>query len=163
MEPKVLNVVLFQPEIPYNTGAVGRTCVGLGAKLWLVRPLGFQLDDRHMKRAGLDYWPFLDWEVVDDWECLTQKLPQTDRYFFFTKKAKRSYWIPQYQRGDVLVFGSETNGIPDFFQERYEPQCVRIPIHANARCLNLSVSVGVGTFEAVRQIRAAENQLEALE
>lgn len=152
MNKKILNIVLFQPEIPFNTGAIGRTCVGLGAKLWLVRPLGFQLDDRHLRRCGLDYWEKLDWEAVDDWEDLKRKLPCLDRYFFFTKKATKSYLDQQFQPGDVLVFGSETRGIPDSFHEQYVDQRLRIPICEDARCLNLSVSVGIGAFEAMRQI-----------
>lgn len=147
-----LNVVLFQPEIPHNTGAVGRTCVGLGAKLWLVRPMGFQITDRNLKRAGLDYWQYLDWEIVENWNSLREKLPQWDRYFFFTKKAKYSYLDIHYQAGDVLVYGSETQGFPDSFHQLYADNCLKIPIRPQIRSLNLSVSVGISCFEAMRQI-----------
>ena len=157
MENNVLNIVLFQPEIPHNTGAVGRTCVGLGAKLWLVRPMGFQITDRNLKRAGLDYWQFLDWEIVENWEALREKLPQWDRYFYFTKKAKHSYLDVTFQAGDVLVYGSETQGFPEFFHEEYAEQCLRLPIRPKIRSLNLSVSVGVSAFEAMRQIGHSED------
>ncbi len=156
MGNNVLNIVLFQPEIPHNTGSIGRTCVGLGAKLWLVRPLGFQLSNHLLRRAGLDYWEFLDYEAVNDWAELRRKLPQWERYFFFTKKAQRSFWDAKFQAGDVLVYGSESCGFPDSFHEEYAPQCLRIPIHSEIRSLNLSVSVGISAYEAVRQIDGAE-------
>src|SRR5262249_6756576 len=108
----VLHVVLHQPEIPYNTGSVGRTCVAVGAKLWLVRPLGFRVDDYYLRRAGLDYWEHLAWQVVENWDELLAALPNNNRWLF-TKKATRSYLDPQYKRGDVFVFGSESQGLPD--------------------------------------------------
>ncbi|MDO4570740.1 MAG: tRNA (cytidine(34)-2'-O)-methyltransferase [Planctomycetia bacterium] len=157
MKESLLNVVLFQPQIPHNTGAVGRTCVGVGAKLWIVRPCAFQFSDKNLKRAGLDYWPYLEWEMVDSWDDLLTKLPQTERYFFYTKFAQNSYLDQKYQPGDTLVFGCETTGLPDEFRVRYADQCVRIPICDEARCLNLSVSVGVAAFEAIRQIRSADS------
>ena len=157
MDCNKLNIVLFQPEIPHNTGAVGRTCVGLGAKLWLVRPMGFQITDRNLKRAGLDYWQFLDWEIVENWDALREKLPLWDRYFFFTKKASKCYQTINYRSGDVLVYGCETQGFPDSFHEMYADQLVRIPIRPQVRSLNLSVSVGISAFEAMRQIGFEEN------
>src|SRR3954464_11600979 len=104
-----LHIVLHQPEIPYNTGSVGRTCVAVGAKLWLVRPLGFRVDDYYLRRAGLDYWEHLEWQVVDTWDELQTALPaepeQTGgRRWLFTKKAERSYLDAQFQSADVLVF-----------------------------------------------------------
>src|SRR4249919_809980 len=92
-----LHIVLFHPEIPHNTGSVGRTCVAAGAKLWLVRPLGFRLDDYYLRRAGLDYWPHLEWEVVDDWEALIAKLPPRPPWYF-TKTATTSYASVRYER-----------------------------------------------------------------
>jgi tRNA (cytidine/uridine-2'-O-)-methyltransferase len=146
----VFHVVLHQPEIPQNTGSVGRTCVAVGAKLWLVRPLGFCVDDRSLRRAGLDYWKHLDWEVADDWDAAVEQLAPA-RFWFFTKRATRSYAETQYQRGDVLVFGSETQGLPDSLLEDPRGVAVRIPILPAVRSLNLSNAVAVALYEALRQ------------
>jgi len=146
----VLNIVLYQPEIHYNTGSVGRTCVGLGAKLWLVRPLGFRLDDRHLRRAGLDYWQYLDWEVADDWNALLERLGDRS-FWFFTKTATKPYASASFGADDVLIFGSESQGLPRWMLSDNTNRCLRIPIQANARSLNLSVAVAVAAFEAQRQ------------
>jgi tRNA (cytidine/uridine-2'-O-)-methyltransferase len=149
--PPTLHVVLYEPEIPSNTGNVGRTCVAVGAKLWLVRPLGFSMDDRHLRRAGLDYWEHLCWEAVDDWQALLDRL--TGRQFWFlSKTATASYTDARFQRGDVLVFGSESRGLPPSLFEQDADRCLRIPIQVAARSLNLSVSVAVAAFEAMRQM-----------
>jgi tRNA (cytidine/uridine-2'-O-)-methyltransferase len=147
----VLDVVLYQPEIAENTGNVGRTCVGLGAKLWLVRPLGFQLDNRRLRRAGLDYWPSLDWAVVNDWDDLVRQIGPR-RFWFLTKAAQRSYTDARFAAGDVLVFGSESRGMPRSLLEANAEQCLRIPIRPEARSLNLATSVAVAAFEARRQM-----------
>jgi tRNA (cytidine/uridine-2'-O-)-methyltransferase len=146
----LLHVVLYQPEIPYNTGSVGRTCVAVGAKLWLVRPLGFRVDDYHLRRAGLDYWEHLQWEAVDDWAALMAALPGAQPWLF-TKKAERSYLDASFRRGDVMVFGSESQGLPDALLGQHAEQQLRIPIRADVRSLNLSNSVAVASFEALRQ------------
>jgi tRNA (cytidine/uridine-2'-O-)-methyltransferase len=112
-----LHIVLFEPEIPHNAGSVGRTCVAVGAKLWLVRPFGFRLDDHHLKRAGLDYWQHLEWEAVDNWSALLEKLPPTRRWLF-SKRAKHPYYETQFQEGDVLVFGNESQGLPEAMLKR---------------------------------------------
>jgi tRNA (cytidine/uridine-2'-O-)-methyltransferase len=112
MEAPQFNVVLYQPEIPQNTGNIGRTCVALKAKLWIVRPTGFRLDDKRLQRAGLDYWPHLVWESVDSWEQMLSKLT-IERTWFFTKFASQTYSNVAYQAGDWLVFGCETSGLPD--------------------------------------------------
>ncbi len=156
MNPPLLHIVLHQPEIPDNTGAVGRTCVALGAKLWLVRPLGFQVDNRHLRRAGLDYWEHLDWEVVDDWASLLARLPNP-RLWLFTKHASESYTDAQFSQGDVMVFGSESQGLPPSLRDQHTDRCLRIPIAAEARSLNLSVSVAITAFEARRQIQTRNN------
>jgi tRNA (cytidine/uridine-2'-O-)-methyltransferase len=145
-----LHVVLHQPEIPDNTGNVGRTCVALGAKLWLVRPLGFRMDNRHLRRAGLDYWEHLDWETVDDWSALMDRLPGC-RPWLFSKHAATIYSRAAFARGDVLVFGSESQGLPRSLLDAYPDRCLRIPMAAEARSLNLAVSVAVAAFEARRQ------------
>jgi tRNA (cytidine/uridine-2'-O-)-methyltransferase len=150
-EPQ-LHVVLYQPEIPYNTGSVGRTCVAVGAKLWLVRPLGFRVDDYYLRRAGLDYWERLAWQVVDHWDEVEHAIPTGGRWFF-TKKAQRPYLDARYQRGDVLVFGSESSGLPAaLLAERPESQ-LRIPTRSDVRSLNLSNAVAVAAYEALRQWR----------
>jgi tRNA (cytidine/uridine-2'-O-)-methyltransferase len=145
-----LHVVLYQPEIPYNTGSVGRTCVAVGAKLWLVRPLGFRLDDYYLRRAGLDYWEHLVWEAVDDWEALLEKLPRR-RPWLFTKTATRPYTEVRFERDDVLIFGRESAGLPQSIMAEYDDRLLRIPIRPEARSLNLSNSVAIALFEARRQ------------
>ncbi len=146
-----LNIVLYQPEIPQNTGNIGRTCVALNAKLWIVRPTGFRLDDKQLQRAGLDYWQHLNWEAVDSWGHLLPTLPVA-RTWFFTKFATRSYTEVAFQVGDWLVFGSESSGLPDSVRAEFNAQCVSLPMVGPVRSLNLSVAVGVGMFEAYRQI-----------
>ena len=149
-EPR-LHIVLFQPEIPQNTGNVGRTCVAVGAKLWLVRPLGFRLDAKHLRRAGLDYWEHLEWEAVDDWDGACASLPG-DEYWYFTKSAARPYTDAAFRTGDVLVFGSETQGLPSTLLAPWPDRTLRIPIRPQVRSLNLSCAVGVAAYEAVRQL-----------
>jgi tRNA (cytidine/uridine-2'-O-)-methyltransferase len=148
-EPR-LHVVLHQPEIAYNTGSVGRTCVAAHAKLWLVRPLGFRVDDYYLRRAGLDYWERLEWDVVDDWQALTATLP-TERKWLFTKHAERSFWDVEFQPRDVLVFGSESAGLPESLHKQHLDTLVRIPTSEDVRSLNLSNSVAVAIYEALRQ------------
>jgi tRNA (cytidine/uridine-2'-O-)-methyltransferase len=147
----MLHIVLYEPEIPDNTGNIGRTCVALGAKLWLVRPLGFRIDDRHLQRAGLDYWEHLDWEVVEDWAALIHNFSQC-RPWLLTKMASKLYTEARYHAEDVLVFGSESRGLPPAVLTAHADRCLRIPMHSKARSLNLSVSVGVVAYEAMRQI-----------
>ncbi len=127
-----MHVVLHQPEIHYNAGSVGRTCVAVGAKLWLVRPLGFRLDDRHLRRAGLDYWEHLDWEVVDDWAALRQRLPG-HRFWLFSKTATRPYTDASFAPEDVLVFGGESQGLPPSLLGEDPDRCLRIPVRPEAR------------------------------
>jgi tRNA (cytidine/uridine-2'-O-)-methyltransferase len=149
----LLHVVLHQPEIPYNTGSVGRTCVAVGAKLWLVRPLGFRVDDYYLRRAGLDYWEHLAWQVVENWGELQASLPNPRRWLF-TKRATRSYLDAEYKRGDVLVFGSESQGLPESLLAAHPTDSqLRIPTRPEVRSLNLSNAVAVAAYEAQRQCR----------
>jgi len=148
-----MHIVLYQPEIAYNTGSVGRTCVALGAKLWLVRPLGFQIEDRRLRRAGLDYWQHLDWEVAADWEALLRRLPG-HLPWFFTKTATQCYTDVVFEPDAVLVFGSESRGLPRWMLAAAEQRCVGIPIRPEVRSLNLSVAVAVAAYEVRRQQQA---------
>jgi tRNA (cytidine/uridine-2'-O-)-methyltransferase len=145
----VFHVVLYQPEIPDNTGAVGRTCVAVGARLHLVKPLGFQLEHRRLARAGMDYWNHLHYQLADNWYHLTTKL--TGNYWYFTKKAVKSYTDVCYSADDILVFGCESRGLPAFILDAEPEHCVRIPMLPDARSLNLSVCVGIALYEAQRQ------------
>ncbi len=142
--------MLVTPEIPHNTGSVGRTCVATGAKLWLVRPLGFRLDDYYLRRAGLDYWPHLEWEAVDDWQALAARLAGR-RFWYFSKSAERNYAQVAFQRGDVLVFGSESQGLPESLRAENRDQLLQIPIREQVRSLNLSNAVAIVLYEAFRQ------------
>jgi tRNA (cytidine/uridine-2'-O-)-methyltransferase len=150
----VLHVVLHQPEIPYNTGSVGRTCVAVGAKLWLVRPLGFRIDDYYLRRAGLDYWEHLEFEVVDDWATLLARLSVESpgmQPWLFTKTATQIYTSARFQRADIMVFGSESNGLPRTLLDSQRDRTLRIPIREQVRSLNLSNSVAIAVYEALRQ------------
>jgi tRNA (cytidine/uridine-2'-O-)-methyltransferase len=146
----LLHIVLHQPEIPHNTGAVGRTCVATGCKLWLVRPLGFRVDDYYLRRAGLDYWEHLEWEVVDDWPSLLARF-STPQPYLFSKFATKSYLDISYQPGDLMVFGSESAGLPASLTATHADRLLRIPIRPQVRSLNLSNAVAVAVFEAQRQ------------
>ncbi len=145
-----LHIVLFQPEIPPNTGAIGRTCVAIDAKLWLIKPLGFQLNEKTLRRAGLDYWQHLEWETVDNWNDLTSKL--STRFFFLSKTGKKSLYDAEFKAGDALVFGSESSGLPGYLLDPESDQTLQIPIQKNVRSLNLSCSAAIAGYELSRQI-----------
>lgn len=155
--PPVIHVVLVEPEIPPNTGNIGRLCVAAGARLHLVKPLGFQLDDRRLARAGLDYWPHLDWRLWESWSHLqaaateheTEPVP---RFFFFTTKAARPYWSESFRPGDYLVFGRETRGLPESLLAAQADRCLTIPMAPAARSLNLATAAGIVLYEALRQL-----------
>ena len=146
----LLNVVLYQPDIPQNTGNIGRTCVAVGAKLWLIRPLGFRLDEKHLRRAGMDYWQHLDWEAVDSWEDVHNRLPDAN-VWCLTKFATRLVWDADFQPGDILLFGSESRGLPDRIREKQPGRNLKLPMTELVRSLNLASTANTVVYEAVRQ------------
>ncbi len=146
----LLHVVLYQPDIPQNTGNIGRTCVAVGAKLWLIRPLGFRLDEKHLRRAGMDYWQHLDWEAVDSWSDVKQRLPNA-RCWCLTKFGTRMIWDADFQPGDILLFGSETRGLPQSILDDQPSQNLKLPMLPAVRSLNLASTANTVVYEAVRQ------------
>lgn len=146
----LLHVVLHQPDIPQNTGNIGRTCVAVGAKLWLIRPLGFQLDERHLRRAGMDYWDQLDYQVVDSWNDICRELGDRPMWFV-DNPAGRLVWEADFAVGDVLVFGSETRGLPRSLMEQHRARTLELPMRPAVRSLNLASTVNTVVYEAVRQ------------
>ncbi len=145
-----LNLVLLEPEIPQNTGNIARTCAATGASLHLVGPMGFQIDDKKLKRAGLDYWRLLDIHYYDSTEEFFQKHPGKT-FYYATTKAPRDYSEVAYPEDVYLVFGKETAGIDEGILVRNQPYCVRIPMIDEARSLNLSNAVAIMTYEVLRQ------------
>jgi tRNA (cytidine/uridine-2'-O-)-methyltransferase len=148
----MFNIVLIEPEIPPNTGNIGRLCIATQSSLHLVKPLGFSLEDRQLKRAGLDYWNELDLQLWNSFADLRRAHPSDTRYFFLTTKAKRAYYAVKFQRGDFLVFGRETKGLPESLTAANIDNCITIPMHGT-RSLNLATAVAIVLFEAMRQQR----------
>lgn len=144
-----MKIVLFQPDIPQNTGNIVRTCSVTSTSLTLVRPLGFSISSRHLKRAGLDYWDEVQIDLVDNLEELLEK--ETKPFYFFSSKVARPYTEASYTSDSILIFGSETAGLPNIFFERWPEKFYTIPMASNARCLNLSNSVSIVLFEGLRQ------------
>ncbi len=144
------NIVLVEPEIPQNTGNIARTCAATGCALHLVRPLGFEITDKHLKRAGLDYWHLVDVNYYDDFSQVEKRFEGRNFYFFTTKGAK-VYSEVTYRDGDVLVYGRETRGLPEPLLEKYYDRALRIPMIDEARSLNLGNSVALTVYEAYRQ------------
>ena len=145
-----LNIVLLEPQIPQNTGNISRTCAVTGARLHLIRPFGFEITDKQLKRAGLDYWPYLDVSYYENWEDFLAKNPQGEKYFFSTKARNRHSDI-RYPDGCYLVFGREDAGLPESLLKRNPLTSVRIPMKGFLRSLNLSNSVAIGAYEVLRQ------------
>lgn len=156
-----MNVVLIEPEIPPNTGNVARLCAATGATLHLVGPLGFRLDDRELKRAGMDYWQQVTWKYWESFAELQQAVAPLEtggtavpRFYYVTTKAKRPYTAPQYRRGDYLVFGRETAGLPAELLAAHAEEMITIPMfNPAARSLNLSNCVAIVLYEALRQVQ----------
>ena len=146
----MMHIVLVNPEIPQNTGNIARTCAATGAMLHLIKPLGFELSDKYLKRAGLDYWHMMTLEVHESWEDFLSKYPDA-RLHYATTKAPRDYCGAQFMDGDFLVFGRETKGLDEELLARNYEKCIRIPMRSDARSLNLSNSVAIVLYEALRQ------------
>ena len=152
MPATMFNVVLVEPEIPPNTGNIGRLCLATGATLHLIKPLGFSIDDRELKRAGLDYWKEVDVRLWDSFHDLRQPLGSGARFFFLTTKSDRAYYDVAFQPGDFLVFGRETKGLPETLLAAHPQELLTIPMRGT-RSLNLATAVGIVLFEAMRQQR----------
>jgi len=148
----LFNIVLVNPQIPQNTGSIGRICVNTDSILHIIKPIAFDLDQKAVRRAGLDYWKLLDihiWESIDDFLEVHQK--NIKRFFFSTTKSDKPYFKASFQNGDYLFFGSETSGIPMEFMQKNRENMLTIPMGINGRSLNLSVAVGIVLYEAIRQ------------
>lgn len=156
-----IHVVLVHPEIHWNTGNAGRTCLAAGATLHLIEPLGFSLDEKQVKRAGLDYWEHVDLRVWEDWNTFERELPTLGEPYFFSTKASRLLWEAPLGAAAsvVLVFGRETGGLPDALHEKYRDRFYAMPIDSPlVRSLNLSTSVGIAVYEVLRQRRTVTSR-----
>jgi tRNA (cytidine/uridine-2'-O-)-methyltransferase len=152
----MFNLVLVEPEIPPNTGNIARLALATGCQLHLVKPLGFSLDDHRLRRAGMDYWREVDvrlWESLDEFEAKTSQ-----RSLFFSTKSRRPYWEISFNRGDSLIFGRETKGLPESLLAERANDCYTIPMAAGARSLNLATAVAIVLFEGVRQLSTSVYQ-----
>ncbi len=147
----MLNIVLHEPEIPQNCGNIARTCAATGSVLHLIKPLGFDISDRAVKRAGLDYWHLVDVRVYENLEDFFQR-NDVRQLWCLSTKAPRSYTQPRFTDGCFLLFGKETRGLPEDFLQAHEESCIRLPMRAEARSLNLSNAVAITAYEALRQL-----------
>jgi len=147
----MFNIVLVHPQIPNNTGSIGRLCVNTGATLHLIKPLGFDISEKAVRRAGLDYWHKLDLHVWDDLEAFLASHTDASRFFFATTKTDRPYFEQTFHAGDYLFLGSETAGLPSELLKQYPSQCMTIPMTKEGRSLNLAVSAGIVLYEAIKQ------------
>lgn len=145
-----INIVLHEPEIPQNTGNIARTCAATGAALHIIKPMGFTIDDKKLKRAGLDYWHLLDITYYEDLEDFFAKNPEA-KVFYFSTKAPRNYTEVSYNGKVFIMFGKESRGLPESLLEKNPDTCVRIPMRKNLRSLNLSNSVAIAVYEIFRQ------------
>ena len=156
-----MNIVLLEPEMPANTGNIGRTCVATGTKLHLIKPLGFEITDKMVKRAGLDYWPRLNYEVYENFADFLEKNPDcVGKLYMATTKARHIYTEVAYEPDSYLMFGRESAGIPEEILVQYEEYCMRIPMSYDIRSLNLSNSVAIVLYEALRQHQFAQMELK---
>lgn len=146
----MFNIVLVEPEIPQNTGNIARTCAATGCALHLIKPLGFEISDKYLKRAGLDYWHLVHVHIYENLDELFAKYPN-GRFYYFTTKARKRHSDAEYKAGDFLVFGKETKGLDEELLMSHPDECVRIPMIEEARSLNLSNAAAVAVYEALRQ------------
>lgn len=151
----MFQIVLVEPEIPPNTGNIGRLCLATGSTLHLIEPLGFSLEDKFLKRAGLDYWDQVQVRRWPNWDAFRAALPSTARIWYLTTKTDRPYWDVAFEAGDFLVFGRETRGLPEPLLAQNAEYCLTIPMVAATRSLNLATAVGIVLYEGMRQLRAA--------
>ncbi len=154
MKSNFINIVLYQPEIPQNTGNIARMCVANDLKLHLIKPLGFEISDKYLKRSALDYWEYLNYSIYDSWfDFFEQHRQASARMFFFSTKAKQLYWDIEFRTADFLVFGPETQGLPKEILEQYQSQLALLPMSSsNSRSLNLASTVQTAYYEAYRQL-----------
>jgi tRNA (cytidine/uridine-2'-O-)-methyltransferase len=147
------NIVLVEPEIPQNTGSIGRLCLATGSTLHLVEPMAFDISDRALKRAGLDYWQYLSVKTHPSIEAFMDTLTETDDFVFFSKKAGITHFEYSYKKGTYMIFGKETAGLPDWLVNKYPTRLLRIPMQdARVRSLNLATATGIALYEGIRQL-----------
>jgi tRNA (cytidine/uridine-2'-O-)-methyltransferase len=146
----MFNIVLFNPQIPHNTGAIGRLCVNSNVKLHLIKPLGFDISEKAIRRTGLDYWHKLDLKVWENYEEFFENI-DIERCYFSTTKSKKPYFKANFKKGDYIIFGSETSGMPMEIMKKNEKNMITIPMGKEGRSLNLAISAGIVLYEAIRQ------------
>ncbi|WP_373899576.1 tRNA (cytidine(34)-2'-O)-methyltransferase [Haloimpatiens sp. FM7315] len=152
LDSNLLNIALFQPEIPQNTGNIGRTSVLTNSKLHLIKPLGFSIDDKQIKRCGLDYWPHVNLELHESYEDMREKYKDST-FYFITTHGENNYAEVEFKPGDFVIFGRESCGLPDYIRESDKERCIRVPmIDTTTRSLNLSNTVAIVAYEALRQM-----------
>lgn len=150
----MFHVVLVEPEIPPNTGNIARLCLATGSTLHLIRPLGFSLDDKYLKRAGMDYWERVNVRLWDSLGDLQASANASAQWFYLTTKTRKPYFEARFREGDYLVFGRETKGLPESLLAAHPDECLTIPMRPEARSLNLSTAAGIVLYEAIRQVSA---------
>ena len=147
----MFNIVLYNPQIPNNTGAIGRVCVNSGATLHLIKPLGFDIDEKAVRRSGLDYWKKLDPQVWEDWDSFYEAHKGQGNFHFATTKTDKPYFEASFSENDYLVFGSETKGLPEDLLNENKEQCITIPMTKDGRSLNLSIATSIVLYEGIKQ------------
>jgi len=149
----MLSIILHQPEIPQNTGSIGRLCAFTNSPLHLIYPLGYKIEDKHLKRSGMDYWKTLDLHEHENWDAFLASPARPKRTWLFSTKAEQSFWDAKFEDGDGLIFGNEGAGAPDYLHEWAGERRVTIPNYSDHRSLNLATAAGIALYEAIRQTR----------